>query len=42
VSGFLSAAWPWVAIGLFAAIATAYMDKLKELWRKWEDNSKNN
>ena len=37
---FVKAAFPWVVIGLSAAIACANMDKLTLLMEKWS-NSKN-
>jgi hypothetical protein len=37
---FITAAFPWIVIGLFVAIACANGDKIKLLWEKWDNNSK--
>jgi hypothetical protein len=37
---FITAALPWVVIGLAAAIACANFDKLKLLWEKWDNSTK--
>jgi len=37
---FMIAALPWIAIGLFAATACAYGDKLNRLWEKWSNSTK--
>jgi len=37
---FITAAFPWIAMGLFVAISCANMDKIKLLWEKWDNSSK--
>lgn len=37
---FMMAAYPWIAIGLFTAIACANGDKIKLLWEKWDTLNK--
>lgn len=37
---FMNSAFPWIATGLFVAIACANMDKIRLLREKWDNNSK--
>lgn len=37
---FITAAFPWIAMGLLAAFACANGDKIKLLWEKWGNNTK--